>query len=148
MKFVLAIAAAVALSAGAAEAVSQITSAQIKNRTIRAVDLHPSTVKYLRGQRGPAGPAGSLGPTGPAGGFDPSKISYVQGPTTTIPGSGAATLRAACPAGTKVIGGGYIGATLTAGDVPLASTNEWAAVVGNLSTTATTGYAVAICAAP
>jgi hypothetical protein len=67
---------AVALSGGTAIAAGLVTSEQIKNGTIRMIDLHPSTAKALEGDRGPqgargaqgvAGPAGPQGPVGPAG---------------------------------------------------------------------------------
>jgi Collagen triple helix repeat (20 copies) len=60
------IALAVALS-GSAMAAGLVTSAQIKNGTIRLIDLHPSTQDALEGKRGPAGPQGTTGAQGPQG---------------------------------------------------------------------------------
>lgn len=51
-----------------------ITSKQIKNRSIKLVDIQPKTVKKLRGakgERGPAGPQGPQGEPGPAGVVNP-----------------------------------------------------------------------------
>ena len=67
-KTVLAAAITAALaSAGTASAAAVITSADIKDRTIRTIDIAPSTRTALRGQEGPAGPAGPAGPQGEAG---------------------------------------------------------------------------------
>jgi Collagen triple helix repeat (20 copies) len=55
---------------GSAMAAGLITSAQIKDGTIRLVDINPSTKSALEGDRGPAGqrgPAGARGATGAAG---------------------------------------------------------------------------------
>jgi collagen triple helix repeat protein len=60
------IALGVALS-GSAIAAGLVTSAQIKDGTIRLVDINPSTKTSLKGQRGPQGPAGARGATGAAG---------------------------------------------------------------------------------
>ena len=50
-----------------------VTSAKIKNKTIKTKDLSPKAVTALKGQAGatgpagPAGPAGAQGPAGPVG---------------------------------------------------------------------------------
>ncbi len=46
---------------------NSVGSAQIKNRSIKPVDLAASTKRNLKGKRGPQGPQGSQGPRGPAG---------------------------------------------------------------------------------
>lgn len=59
-----------ALSVGGATAAGLITSKQIKNHSIRLVDLSKAAQKALHGQRGPrglTGPQGPQGPQGPAG---------------------------------------------------------------------------------
>ncbi len=56
----------IALS-GTAVAAGLITSAQIKDGTIRLVDLHPQAKSGLEGDRGPAGAVGPRGATGSAG---------------------------------------------------------------------------------
>ncbi|HEX9416294.1 MAG TPA: hypothetical protein VF895_06265 [Gaiellaceae bacterium] len=56
-----------ALSVGGATAAGLITGKQIKNHTIRLVDLTKAAQKALKGQRGPRGLAGPQGPQGPAG---------------------------------------------------------------------------------
>lgn len=65
----IALAALVVASTGSAVAATVITSRQIKNGTIRLVDISPKARKALRsaGPRGLAGPAGSPGVSGVAG---------------------------------------------------------------------------------
>lgn len=151
----------VALGGTAVAARSLITSRDIKNGTIRLVDIAPATKKALRGQIGPQGPAGPtgaqgaqgrVGPTGPAGApgaFAPSKISYVVAPTLIGPRGGTAT--ASCPAGAKVVGGGYTstpspGATI-ASSRATSDGSGWAVTATN-SGGPFSFSAVAVCAAP
>lgn len=82
---IVAVVALIAALAGTATAASglingkkikpnTITSKQIKNRSIKLVDIQPNTVKKLRGakgERGPAGPQGPQGEPGPAGVVNP-----------------------------------------------------------------------------
>src|SRR3954452_221618 len=68
---VLAGATVVALiGAGAGYSAGQITSADIKDKTIKLKDLKPGTVKKLQGQTGPQGPAGPAGTGGGGGGSE------------------------------------------------------------------------------
>ena len=67
-KIALIAVAAMLVAAGGATAQSLITSADIKNRTIKKKDLSRKTVNQLKGATGPAGPQGPQGPPGPAGG--------------------------------------------------------------------------------
>ena len=55
------------ISGGSAVAGSLITSAQIKDHTIKMVDLKGSTVNHLKGQTGDTGPQGPQGDQGPQG---------------------------------------------------------------------------------
>jgi hypothetical protein len=59
-----------------------VTSAKVKNRSLRAVDF--ARGQLPRGARGPIGPTGSRGPTGPAG------ATGQRGPTGS---SGASSIR-------------------------------------------------------
>jgi hypothetical protein len=110
--------------AGTAGATSYvlITGKQIKDGSVGLADLSSKTKKALKGQRGPrgftgvSGPTGLAGPAGPAGapgaqgapgGFDPNKVSYSSGPIVTVSPGNEATSVAPCPAGSKVIGGGF-----------------------------------------
>lgn len=132
-----------------------IGSAQIKDRSIRLVDLNRSTVTALRGARGkqgpqgPAGPAGSPGPSGPAGGFDPSKVSYVTGPTVSVPGGQIGGASASCPAGTKVIGGGFfVNLTNVGGSTNNIAGTSWVVGMINRNLVPVDINATAVCVAP
>lgn len=64
---VVAIIAVALASAGSAVAARMITSAQIKNGTIKKADLAPSVRAQLGGKRGPRGATGPEGSKGAAG---------------------------------------------------------------------------------
>lgn len=86
------------LGAGGGYAASGlIGSAQIKDHSIRLVDLSPAAQAALRGQ------------TGPAGMIDPTKItSAISVPPTVVQPGTAGSATVACPAGDAAIsGGGY-----------------------------------------
>src|SRR5205085_611612 len=71
----------VALSGAAVAGTTGLVSgAQIKDHSITFSKLSLSAVARLHGLKGPKGDPGAPGKAGPAGGFDPSKVSYVQGP--------------------------------------------------------------------
>ena len=134
----------------------------IKNHTIGIGKLTPLAVKQLkgipgkrgfrgdRGQDGIDGSDGAMGLTGAvgaAGGFNPAKVSYVQGPTQTIfPGQTLAVV-ANCPAGTTGISGGYFsGIVDVGGEVPGAP--GYGVVMQNNTSISVDVYAFAVCAAP
>jgi len=147
---------------------SQINGKNIKKGSISYDKLSKSAVKKLRGKTGPRGPIGAAGPMGLAGGpgspgaaganganganggFDPAKVSYVTGPDTTAPGGGVVTTaQAFCPAGTKVVGGGYYSNIAMNGySAPRSDGSGWAMIVDNTTGVATTINAYAVCAAP
>lgn len=118
-RLILVLVAVAALAAGmfggqaVAAVETLITGKQIKDGSIGLVDLSSKAKKSLRGQtgtRGPTGPAGQVGPVGPAGangGFDPSKVIYVEGSSVNSKDGNTHTAVATCPPGMKVIGGGY-----------------------------------------
>ena len=156
MKYVvIALALALVLNATAyAGSQALIGSAQIANRSIRLVDMHPSAVKALRGQRGPRGPQGPpganglQGPQGPAGGFDPSKLTYVTGPRVTIPADDAGTATATCPGGTVVTGGGFYTSIAVPANSQAYANNSWSVIVNNFGISIPVeAYAFAVCAA-
>jgi len=74
----------------------------------------PSTGPGGQGPPGPAGPKGPAGPAGPSGLNSPGVVSIVfhANGTTANPQNGAA--EATCPAGAKVLGGGFNDLTRTA----------------------------------
>ena len=136
-----AIAAVVSLGIGAssATAASMISSAQvkdnslttkdIKNGSLTAADLSAAARAELKGSQGPAGPAGATGATGatgasgvngvqgPAGGFDPAKVTYIEGPAVTIGPQANGSGKATCPAGAKVLSGGWVVISGNVGEV-------------------------------
>lgn len=81
---VVALLALVLISAGSAVAGSLVTSAQIKDRTIKVVDLKKSTVKALKGKQGPAGPQGEQGAQGPQGPAGSARGYALIQPTGTL----------------------------------------------------------------
>lgn len=93
-------------TAGTATAVSvaiapnSVGSRQIMNHSIRAVDIAPAV---LRGQKGQDGAPGLPGTNGLNGGFDPTKIRFVE---TSFAGTGSVGGRVECPQGMFVISGG------------------------------------------
>jgi hypothetical protein len=118
---VVAGATALALAAGGAGyAAGQITSGDIKNDTIRSVDVHDDGLKLkdisdsaerqLQGERGPQGPQGEPGEPGPPG---PPGTAEYAGPTWSIVdrnviGNGDSYLRAG-PGGEPPLGMGSLG---------------------------------------
>jgi hypothetical protein len=113
------------------------------------------------GPAGPAGLAGAVGPQGPAGangangGFDPDKVSYTAGAFVSIPPGSADTSVAPCPAGSKVVGGGfYSDAWLNGGlyvtdQGPLDDGSGWYMDFYNSASASTDAFvqAYAVCAA-
>ena len=99
------------VGAGGATAASLITSKNIKNGTIKLEDISSSAKRALKGN---AGAPGAQGVAGPAGGFDPAKVTYVDGPTVTLGPGEAGSGDATCPSGAKVLSGGW---TVISGDV-------------------------------
>jgi hypothetical protein len=121
--FVAVIVTALVVGASASTAAVIVTSKNIKDGTIQAVDISAKAKRALKGNRGPAGPAGRTGtpgPSGPQGAPGPQGqqgvpgLQGIQGSPglvgveyvveVGVPGEGSAT--ATCPGGKYVIGGG------------------------------------------
>ena len=100
---------------GVAATQGLIPGTQIKDHSIAAVKLTSNALKSLRGNVGPAGDIGPAGSTGVSGGFDPSKIAYIVGPSVTIPAETVGFADATCPAGSVVIGGGFFNSITAVG---------------------------------
>ena len=153
----------VALAGTATAGTALITGAQIKNGSIGLADMSPKAKAALKGARGPQGPAGRMGPMGaaglagaqgvqgPAGGFDPNKITYVEGATITIAPQDAQSALVACPAGAKAISGGWVvisGGSEVFGSKSYNSGVSWSVLVWNDSEfTDATVTPFAVCAA-
>ena len=105
---VIAVALALVIGlAGSATAASLITSADIKNGTIKTADLSAGAKRALKGKsgaRGPAGPQGAAGTPGSPGPAGPTGVAEI----VTAQGSGVGTAFAACPAGMRPLSGGGI----------------------------------------
>lgn len=144
----------VALSGvAAAGTAALINGSQIKDHTVGLSKLTPTAIAALRGHAGPAGRQGAAGPAGPAGGFDPNKVTYVQGAVTTLQPfsatSAAVTLIATCPAGAKAIaGGGFTSVAIVGASLASPDGTSWTLVVLNPADVALTNvFAFAVCAA-
>jgi hypothetical protein len=85
-----------------------ITSKQIKNASLTALDLAPGLV-IENNVNAPVGPKGDTGAPGANGvtAFDPSKLIVVNGVDVTLASGTRVDSQANCPAGTYAIGGGY-----------------------------------------
>lgn len=156
----------VALTGSAALASGVINGASIKRGSIPADRLTANARAQLKGHAGPRGQDGSDGPTGQqglagapgspgapgvAGGFNPAKITYVTGPTIALgvypDPSYTQTATATCPAGTKVLGGGYFASINDpAASLPAIDGSSWHAILQNQSSIPTTANAYAVCA--
>lgn len=138
----------VAIPAGAA---TLITSKQIRNGTIRTVDISSKTKRALKGNQGERGPQGPQGPAGPSGAAAAlGKIVRVQSPELTIFAGDIDGPTATCPSGYALVSGGYdtIGAdteVFFADD--FGSRNSWSVGVDNFdSSIEATAVAIAYCA--
>lgn len=89
---------------------SSVTTADIKNRTLKAKDFSRTAKNKLRGPAGATGPQGATGPAGPAGALGLPGLSGFEVVTRTLalnvlplgaPASGS--VQGACPAGKKAI---------------------------------------------
>jgi hypothetical protein len=160
----------VALGGGAFAAASAIDGHSIKNRSIPAIKLTQKAVAQLHGARGPRGFTGAKGATGAQGvqgpqgvpgvngvngvngGFDPAKVTYVLGPDVTVAPGATGISFADCPAGSKIVGGGYLFSYPNGGmtveiSAPDPDGTAWGAGFGNSGTIAGTASAYAVCAA-
>jgi len=115
------IATGLLVGTASATAASLVTSANIKDNTIRSKDvrnrtltlrdLSRSTIAALRGARGPQGLQGVPGAPDIPGPKGTTDIVYVDSPVITVgPGASAGT-HAVCPAGSMATGGGIGPAT-------------------------------------
>jgi len=140
----------VALSGAAvASTTALIDGSQIKNHTVGLSKLTPTAIAALRGRVGPPGRQGAAGPAGPAGGFDPNKVTYVQGTTATVQPAQVITITATCPAGAKAIaGGGLTSVLIVGGSLPSGDGTSWNLIVANPYTAPVANvFAFAVCAA-
>lgn len=136
--------ALIAAVGGTATAAGLISGSQIKNGTITKAKLTPS----LRTQLDARPLRGLAGPAGPAGGFDPAKVTYVLGPSTTMLPGDIVTVQAFCPPGSKAVGGGYLAVAGLVSTIAIPDGSGWQAIVANdTGIVTTTNSAFAVCAA-
>jgi|SRR5262245_2244114 len=108
----LAIIAVLSMASGAAATRVLITSKDIKNGTIRPVDLSAAAKRTMRGKQGIRGLRGTKGPTGPRG-FQgnpgPPGFSGVlpNDNLGAISPNSSGTVSAECISGYKAVGGGF-----------------------------------------
>jgi hypothetical protein len=91
---------------------SSLTGQDIKNHSLGAAELSDTALSALAGATGPAGPQGPAGPSGPPGPTvqgspQTSKLTRVQS-TYTSPAAGFSGGAATCPAGSRVVSGGFL----------------------------------------
>lgn len=157
----LGVIAVVFAMSGSAVAASKITGAQIKDGTITGKDLKnhsvstskltAATMDDLTGPPGPAGPAGPAGPQGPAGpsavsSLSPNSLNY------TVPGgtssSAVQIVTVPCPAGQRVVSGGYVAIGGVAWADKTYDGMSWSVGIDNYgSSLSATGTVTALCSA-
>lgn len=138
---VVAFAALAVAIGGTATAATVISGSQIKNGTVTKSKLTPALRRQID-----ARPLRGL--QGPPGGFDPAKVTYVLGPSTTMAPGDVVTVQAFCPPGTKAIGGGYLAVAGLVSTIAIPDGSGWQAIVGNDTGVVTeTNAAFAVCAA-
>lgn len=91
-----------------------VTSADIKNKSLKVKDLSTKAKAKLKGATGPAGARGATGPAGPAGPQGPAGASGLPGlpglsgfevitKSVPIPALGSASVQGVCPEGKKAL---------------------------------------------
>lgn len=82
-----------------------VTTADVKNRSLKARDFSAGAKSTLRGPAGSAGARGATGATGPAGPAGPAGLSGFEVVRSSIPLTGllSGVTSAACPAGKQAI---------------------------------------------
>jgi hypothetical protein len=151
------IVAAVVAAASSTAATIVITSKQIKDGTIQAVDLSAAAKRALKGTRGARGAVGAPGPQGAQGFQGPQgvpgtpsmqRLRLISSATVTIPPQQTGTADAICPPGEIAVSGGYTLAGPEVGLFKSAGTGGvWTAEAENSSLTVSAQLtALAYCA--
>ena len=110
---IAAVVAAVVAAASSTAATIVVTSKNIKNGTIKTVDISAGAKRALKGNRGPRGFPGARGSQGVPGVQGPQGLQGIQrlvavSATKSIPGNSAGdTVVAPCPSGMVAVGGGF-----------------------------------------
>jgi len=151
----LAIVAVLSTASGAAATRVLITSKDIKNGTIRPIDLSAAAKRTIRGKQGIRGARGIQGPIGPRGlqgnqglpGFTDVLFNDNVGPVA--PNSDG-TVSAVCISGYKAVGGGFQSTdpnVLVYASKPSASGFGWDVSARNSGSSSHALWAYVLCAA-
>jgi hypothetical protein len=92
-----------------------IGSPQIKDHSIKLIDLSPQAVRGLQGRVGPQGPTGT---------FDPTKVTVVKGQGTLVRPFEEKGSSVQCPSGSVAVGGGAEGGADLLTSSPLTSASN------------------------
>ena len=92
--------------ASTATAALVVTSANIKNGTIKMVDISAGAKRALKGNRGPRGAQGPQGNPGPQGPQGIQRLVRVEASDSVAPEQ-VKSVVANCPAGMLAVSGGY-----------------------------------------
>jgi hypothetical protein len=137
MKTIAAALAVALVTAGSSTAAFVVTSANIKNGTIKLVDISSGAKRALRGQRGARGLPGQAGPKGDPGAQGAQGPPGIQALVRVserkiIPGGATDVVIAHCPAGLNPVSGGFtfasgLGGKVTSSQMAITE-HGWAAV--------------------
>ena len=151
----LAIVAVLSMASGAAATRVLITSRDIKNGTIRPIDLSPAAKRTMRGKQGIQGIRGKRGPIGPRG---LQGNQGIPGFTDVLPNDNlgaispdsSGTVSAVCSSGYKAVGGGFEATDPNLSvysSKPSASGFGWDVSARNSGSSAVALWAYVLCAA-
>jgi hypothetical protein len=109
---IAAVVAAVVAAASSTAATIVVTSKNIKNGTIKTVDISAGAKRALKGNRGPRGFPGARGSQGAQGPQGPQGLPGIQrlvavSATKAVPTNTTDTVVATCPSGMVVVSGGF-----------------------------------------
>lgn len=104
------VAALISAAAATAATTLVITSAQIKNGTIKLVDISASAKRGMKGNRGPRGLQGAPGAQGLPGPQGPQGVQSITGVSAhlTLAAGEINAVAVACPAGMNPVSGGVV----------------------------------------
>jgi hypothetical protein len=150
----------VALSS-TADARRLLGSLDIRNGSLRGIDIHRSTIPLNRLQQNvrvailrhaARGPRGATGPAGPAGAIDLGRIHVRAAASSSIASTASASRTASCATGEKAISGGLTSSQNSAPNLvessPNAAGTGWTVTVHNASGGSVDIVPVAVCVAP
>jgi hypothetical protein len=136
---IAAVVAAVVAAASSTAATIVVTSKNIKNGTIKTVDISAGAKRALKGARGPRGFPGARGSQGAQGPQGPQGLPGIQrlvasSATKSIPGGVTDTVVATCPSGMAIVSGAFNLVPAGSSGTPTVTS----------STSVTTGWSVAV----